>query len=170
MIQALPTVHELLRSQHKLPEELRGNHLLIEFTNPIPAHRCGEFQRIRFTDEMLAGGEGAFYKPEVWQPHRVKPARCKTCGVNMRPFAEFRWKCENRRCAQMGREQRTGPVRGIVQVLTFSEHVVNDPDRGELASACVLVLDRRYRDDVLVAVKRTCLELVEEEWRGVLVK
>jgi hypothetical protein len=170
MINALPTHRELLRSQQTLPSAMRRNCLVIEFTKPIPESRCGEFMRVRMTPEMLAGGADKFYRPDVYQPHRVAPARCASCHSLMRGFAEFRWKCENPQCKSYRKEQRTGPARGIVQVLTFDEHIHRDVERGNLASACVLVLDREYRDEVLCAIKRTCLELAETEWSGVLVK
>jgi hypothetical protein len=170
MVNALPTHRELLRSQQMLPTPMRQNCLLIEFTKPIPEHRCGEFMRVRFTAEMLAGGAKQFFKPSVFQPHRVAPAKCRSCNRQMRPFAEFRFKCENPACDAYRKEQRFGPAKGIVQVLTFDEHIHRDVERGNLASACVLILDRQYDDDVLCAVKRTCLELAETEWSGVLVK
>lgn len=167
MLETLPTLRDLLAGQQRLPLDMRANAVYVEFDTPVPEYRTGEFMRIRLTPEMLSGGASKFFRPEVYQTHRVKPQNCPGCRKIMREVAEHRWKCENPKCSNYRREHRAGPVRGVVRVLTFPDHIVEDPERGTLATACVVVLDRQYEDVVLAAVKRTCFDMVDQEWAGV---
>ena len=164
MIQELPTHRELLSAQQELPPELRENAILIRFPEPVPAHVTSEFRRIHLSPEMLSGGEEQFYQVDVFQPHRAQLTQCPACSQPLRPVALFVYRCETCGCRNFRKELHHGPSRGVIQVLTFPDHVVGSTTAGEeLVSACVVVLDRRYRDEILIAVKRTCLELAETE-------
>lgn len=167
-IEIMPTNRELLRQQQKLPDSLRQSCIVLEFGREVPRHMVGEFLRVHLTRNMLNGGAADFYQPEVFQPQRVKRKLCPMCREPMAAVALFRTKCRNPKCKHYAKEQVNGPIRGIVKVLVFPENVARtDPvTKAEWVKACVVVLDRQYRPEVLAAIKRTCVELGEPyDWR-----
>jgi hypothetical protein len=185
MLETLPTTAEQLAPNLKLPESLRQNAVLLEFAKPIRRSWAGQFLLIRLTPNMLAGGEEEFYLTHIVQPHRVPTESCRFCRQPMHRESLETWRCHNPRCflpnGQPTRsiQQHSAPARGVVKLLITDDcvdHVeysqVIDrflPDgkpiyrrhSSEWLKAVVLLLDRRYRPEVLAAVKRTAGEICD---------
>lgn len=194
MIQATPTTRDLLRFNRQLPDALRQSSVVVRFAAPIPSRRLVEFHAIHLTPPMLAGGEGDFWRPEVNQKHRLGRQVCLSCRGDLWRMNSTDYRCLNPGCRQAnGRPtselvQGIAPHRGVVrcedsfsatyqgkpasvsfivgrETVTLAGGVrISDP----LVNGCLLVLDRRYSDDVLCAVGRTANEVCQiMEW-GVL--
>lgn len=173
----LPTPAEMIRRNNQLPVEMRQRAVFLQFGKPLASFLIDQFHRVHLTPDMLLGGEDEFYQAEVFQPHLVTPQPCPRCDTILTPIGVNRSRCMNPRCRDRdGRPSSehdviSGPVRGVVKILTFPDHVVEvemktTPDGQRYAvehlSACVVVLDRRYRVEVLAAVYRTCGMLCDQ--------
>lgn len=174
----LPRHDQLLRDQRQLPAKDRQSKILLTFGRPIPRRLVSEFQRIHLTPAMFTGGEDRFYRPAVFQPHRVPRTNCPLCRQPMDPMSPSVSKCRNPRCTMPKTSEPTsqyefhrGPMRGVVAVITLPDFVVSREKRelhgvswvDELVDRALLVLDRRYDPIVLAAVKRTAA-LICEQW------
>jgi hypothetical protein len=184
-MEVLSTSAEFVASNLKLPEALRQNAVLLEFSEPIRRASAGQFLLIQLTPMMLAGGEEDFYLVGMAQPHRQATGRCRWCAQAMRRETGSAWRCWNPQCrtpdGRPGRvvQQVSGPSRGVVKLLITDDclHHVDQTqviDRFlpsgqpvlrrhtvEWLKAVVLLLDRRYRPEVLAAVKRTAGEICD---------
>lgn len=187
MVQKTPTDRELLRGQQNLPSEFRQNMILIEFLEPIQTRAIGHFYRIGLREMQLKKGESdrgeeeSFYMPEIFQPHRAGVKKCIACGGMNHQRSSAVSLCQNATCGLFRREIVDGPVRGVVDIqipedfLTEKEETI--PARTRLGNivgtmrvrltrGAILVLDRRYPQDVLAAVFRSCHELAElQGWK-----
>ena len=186
-LETLPTHRQLLALNRALPDALRDRSVGIEFTKPVPIHLIEHFYRIRLTQQMLAGGEDDFFMPEIAQPHKVGQQLCPTCDYVMRRVSLRLFQCENPWCVDAGgnpsqsRLHDIGPSRGVVSVMTKFDAMLHGRQQnitfhcgsehrtiGErvlatsIVNGCLLVLDRRYRQEVLAGVYRTAGLLCEE--------
>ena len=164
----LPTAIDLLRNQRYVAPDFDQSCILLAFTEPIPRYAAGEFLRIHFTREMLSRGEYAPFRPEIFQPDRVGLMRCPSCGEALARLSMAFTKCVNRRCQAYGMRNQNGPLQGVVDVLVFDEFVVEPETESEPSriDRCLLVLDRRYDDEILARVYRTCGVLCEHKgWK-----
>jgi len=156
MIAATRKPHELLRGQHKLPENQRQHVVLLTFREAVPRWKVSEFLRIHLQRHQLERGEGEAFQPEIFQPHRVGPKPCPKCNLVMAPMAESWSRCQNAKCENVGRRVIHGPLIGVINVLTWQDSVVGTTAHGEeIIAFCGLVLDRRYDETTLAAVYRT---------------
>jgi hypothetical protein len=174
----MPTPAEMIRRNQLLPPQFRQSAVMLQFSKPLASWMLDQFHRVHLTPEMLLGGEDGFFKAEVFQPQHVEPRACPRCDEMLLPVGENRSRCHNPRCrdARTGEPTSikafvTGPIRGVIKILTFPDHVADvvmkttadgQRYRVEYFSACVLILDRRYRPEVLAAVYRTCGELCDQ--------
>lgn len=171
-VHLFPTDKQLLKSDEEIPQPLRGQSVLLRFAEAVPSNRVGEFYRVQFTESLLRKGETDFRMAEVVQPQRVGVTTCKRCRKpTTRKDAETTF-CVNRACEVFGKSQQCGPVRGVVRVMTFPDHVdyveeveMVDEDgntiieRTDYVSRCLLIFDRRYDDAARVAIVRAAAEL-----------
>lgn len=170
-----PTDANLLQAQRALPDEVRQNMILLRFASPIPRPFAGEFLRIHLTPSMFQAAEEAAYRPEVIQPHRLRPQSCPTCGQRMQRVDVTRWRCRDRLCEGSTRTMHAGPIRGVVKIVTTPDCVAHvesttRPDgtvrRTEHLDKLLLALDRRYDRKVLAAIYRTAGHLCDQMgWR-----
>lgn len=169
-----------LKMQGQLARWLRQSCVLLKFKEPISRSRTGEFLLIRLSEFMKQNGEGRFYKVDIFQPHRAGRQICPACRQVMARISESTLKCVNAKCDNFQLRNRIGPCRGVVKVLTFPDFVVDTqrihlpPDLDgkpqwrdvEYVNACVLVLDRRYKESVLAGIYRTAGILCEQNrWK-----
>ncbi len=166
-----PTTAELIADNQLLPDNLRECAVVLTFGEPIPARLAGDFLRIQLTSGMLAGGEDQFFRADMIQPHRTGPKSCPNCRRLMRQESANTWRCMNSACRLVsGQPTREiafggGPVRGVVRLMIASDFVVQT-EQGERLKQVVLLLDRRYRPEVLAAVKRTAHQICDERgWK-----
>lgn len=153
----------MLRANRALPDEARQYMVLLRFATPVPRGALQHFYRIQLTPMMQLGGEGDFYRASVFQPHRAKARKCPSCGVLMSPMGQWQVACGNRACSRWGVLDSTKPSCGVIQVLVPTD-LFHPEDK--TADGCVLVLDRRYREEVLAAVYRTAGQLCDRlGWR-----
>jgi len=177
-MQQLPTHRDLLRFNAELPDALRDRSVALRFAKPVPIRHTENFYLIRLTRNMLAGGEKDFFMPEIAQPHRVGKQLCPGCQAAMRRVSPTTFACDNPAC--LASRVESGPSRGVVSVRSAFEGELDGKRvsvsfiagletiktgrfafRTPLVSGCLLVLDRRYRGEVLAAVYRTAGELCE---------
>lgn len=181
-MQQLPTPRELVALNSKLPDALRDRSVVLQFVKPVPVRNTEHFYRIRLTGQMLAGGEDDFFTPELVQPHRTGRQVCLKCGSDMRRISLTLYQCESLRCRVFGNgPSYAGPTRGVVSVRTeFEAHFSGRPSKISflaglerktidgmpqavpIVNGCLLMLDRRYRIEVLAAVYRTAGVLCEQ--------
>lgn len=156
MIAATRTPHELLRGQHRLPEDLRQHVVLLTFREPVARWKVSEFLRIHLQRHQLERGEGEAFQADIFQPHRVGPKPCPKCERLMTPVSSAWSKCHNAKCENVGRRVIHGPLIGVINVLTWTDSVVGHTEHGEeIIAFCGLVMDRRYDETTLAAVYRT---------------
>ena len=160
-MESLPTPAQILRGQQLVPDAVRQQMVLLQFAVPIPRWCVSEFLRIHLTPGMLAGGEDDFCQPSVTQPHRVRPTQCAKCRSLLLISGQWSGVCRNSACSLFGRVQQGGPKRGVVRVDVPSDAITRVDDR-EVVSSLLLVLDRRYREEVLAAVYRTAGHICDE--------
>lgn len=179
-MQILPTNKELLKYQAALPPADRQHKVHVEFETPIPAGKASEFYRIHLTQHHLTlgendrGEENSFYEAEVFQPDRCGVKHCSSCKMPLAPVSLQVSICRNAKCPLMGREVVAGPIRGVVKVELKERYFVGTEKvplkwRGRIVgkieqnmiSACDLVLDRRYPDQVLAGIFRAAKQLCE---------
>lgn len=177
-IEILTPISKLLAGQRLVPEQMRQNCLLLRFADPVPASLTSDFYRIHLTPDLLDGklSEAEFYKAEIFQPSRSRKS-LKQCRRCMQPMAQATvqyWKCQNRKCENVGRLVHSGPVRGVIDLRIQDDWIVDrktipvvlDGQATDVhgvpltctqvtVKACLLILDRRYDDIVLAAVYRT---------------
>lgn len=180
-----PKPTDFLRHAADVAPDLRQRAVVIRFANPVRMQDLEVFLTIHLTREMKAAGEEAAYKPEVFQPQRVRDRVCPLCYQAMTKVRPTAHRCTNPRCRTAeGRPTSemafmTGPLTGIVDVKVPPEWKVTevteqvpcgltwDKNAGRmvqnvrsrsmpLVSGCVVILDRRYDDLTLAAVYRTC--------------
>lgn len=187
MLQVAATNSQYLRDNLELPEQLRQCAVLLKFREPILRGMAGNFLRIQLTPVMLAGGEDEFFLATVSQPHLATPGACRLCRQRMVQITATGWRCINPQCRLPdGRPTRlvtqlVGPKRGVVKLLITDDcidHVDTKPvidrflpngtpiyrqHRTEWLKAVVLMLDRRYDEGVLAAVKRTAGVICDEQ-------
>jgi len=169
MIQTTPTTRQLLAGNQLLPEKQRQSMILLEFLKPIAEHQCEEFLRIQLTESMLSDGEGEFYQAEIYQATRTGMQKCKSCQHLMTHPLKNVWKCINSKCKAYLKKQIVGPLRGVVTIQVFPDFIshtetfTNNQVSHEVAyvNRCCLVLDRRYDERTLAAVKRTASALCD---------
>lgn len=154
MIQQLASAAQILKANRSLPAAARQNMVLLRFAAPIPKAFAWEFLRIRLTHQMLAGGEDEFFHAEVHQPQHALAKHCSACNHSLTLVGPYRGLCANAACVRYRREETHSPKRGVVRVLIPSDHL-QLVDGREVCGSIVLVLDRRYREEVLAAVYRT---------------
>ena len=180
MVFQLPTTRDLLKGQAGLPDHLKNSIVRIDFVEPVDARAVADFYRIGLKEVHLQRGESdqgedSFYLAEIFQPHRVGVRNCPACsGINRQRSVTVSI-CENPACRLYKREIADGPVRGVVCVWVPSDWIVAHDSvpaisrKGkvigtltrELTRGALLVLDRRYPDEVLAAVFRSAKELSE---------
>lgn len=186
MVQTTPTDRDFLRGQQNLPSEFRQNMILIEFLEPIQARAIGHFYRIGLREMQLKKGESdrgeedSFYQAEIFQPHRAGIKKCVGCGQINHQRSIAVSLCQNATCGLFRREIVDGPVRGVVDVQIPADFLSDGGTvpartrlgkivgtmRVRLTRGAILVLDRRYPQDVLAAVFRSCHELAElQGWK-----
>lgn len=158
-LQLMASPSQLIRHNAELPESNRQSMVLLRFAEPVSRLFAPEFYRIQLTERMKECGEGTFYQAELHQP-RHTPAynQCARCGQKMSQVGLTTMRCTTmfpRKCELYGRPQDRTPRRGVVGILIPSDRIVTDAGRGELTDTIVLVLDRRYQDEVLASVYRT---------------
>lgn len=159
---------DLLKDQRFVSPEFNQSCIILRFAEPIPRYAAAEFLRIHLTKDMLARGEDAPFKPEIFQPDRVGLMPCATCGQTMARLSLFYTKCTNPKCRTFGHRVQNGPVQGVVDVLVFDEFITDIGTATEPAriDRALLVLDRRYDDAVLQATYRTAGALCEfNRWK-----
>lgn len=147
----VPSYSDIVSGNKALPEGMRESAVLLTFAQPVRSARVGEFLRLHLTDGMKQDGEEEFYEAELYQPTRVDPKLCRTCGEQMRRISPVLSACHNPKCAKRGQRVHDGPVRGVVDVLVFPDFVVDrtvekirvpDPSK---APTLADVLKRRVR-------------------------
>jgi len=151
----------LLSNQVKLPPDKRYNHLLVEFEQPIAEYHCREFLRIGLSENMRIGAEELPFNVEVYKPS-LAPRKCVACAVQLSPRGLYRAVCENRKCQRQGKETNWQPTQGVQKLVYFDDFYTHVDKGVEYVKACVLMLDRRYEEPVLAAIKRTACELGSE--------
>jgi hypothetical protein len=161
MPQALPSNRELLHANRQLPEGVQQSMVMIRFAKPVFKSHALEFMRIHLTAAMLSGGEGDFYQAELFAKERMLKQECPRCRRPERPLSTWLWVCVNPQCSRFQAKHDVKPPRGVVQVLIPSD-AISVRDGIEHMDKCVLVLDRRYRQNVLAAVYRTAGNLADE--------
>jgi len=187
MVQVMSSPAAFLRANQMLPEELRQSCLRVEFVEPIPKVRATHFYRIRLTALLMENGEDEYYMPEIVQANRLKNQVCTRCRRSLKRTDVQTSYCETKGCEHYGRAFHTGPVRGVVKVqvtpedvagvelvtskggvLKVGRHQYQIPGAQqsvEMIKAATLMLDRRYKPEVLVAIGRTVDELgLEVGW------
>lgn len=165
-MQQLPTNRELLGGNRDLPGDSRQSMVRLRFIEPIPKGQAPEFLRIHMTPAMLAGGEQDYYRVALSQPHKAQPRRCSGCKGQMQQLGVWDFTCRNPACRNFGRVLNGRPLRGVVRVLYAPDWVQVREDGVKVLTDLVLVLDRRYRENVLAAVYRTAGQLAEMKgWR-----
>lgn len=167
MIQSMPAPRELLRANALLPDDQRQSMVRLRFREWLPKWVAWEFLRIHLSPAMLAGGEQEFYQPEIYQPERVGRPECPGCESSMERLGVWHWICRVPACPQYGRLFRQKPNRGVVKVLVPPEFL-RAVDGREECNSVILVLDRRYRQEVLAAIYRTAGILCEQRGWGLL--
>lgn len=176
----LPTNRDLLKGQILLPSQNRQHMVLIQFLEPIEARGINEFFRIGLFPVQLAAGESdrgeeTFYQAEIFQPHRAGIRKCSGCGgINERESVAVSI-CRNAKCELFRRKVQDGPVRGVIDVSAPADMLIDGGEvplrtrkgrivgtrRRTLTRGALLVLDRRYPQEVLAAVFRSAHELAE---------
>jgi hypothetical protein len=113
-----------LKFQKYLPPEKRENHVYIAFNEPMPEQLTGQFLRVHMSKDRLEDSEDDFYKPEIYQPSRVREKiLCPECGTPEERVDPNLSYCRNAKCKLQNRGHVSGPVRGVIEVLTFPDHV-----------------------------------------------
>lgn len=164
-MEVLSRPEDLIRGNRQLDDNLRQSAVLLTFATPVNRALCGEFLCIRLTVAMLSGGEQEFYQTEVVQPHRAQPQRCVGCRQPMHRVGLMSWECRRAMCSQYGLSQVAGPSRGVVKI-AFTPDFIARTERiriestgetvvAEYLNRVILMLDRRYRPEVLAGVYRT---------------
>lgn len=158
-----------------LPDPLKQSSIVLRFEEPIPATLIQVFYTIKLSEFALGAGEESMWLPQFWQPSFIVRETCPFCGQFMSQKAEVLWRCENRRCDRFGLSKQSGPVRGVVSVITFADSVVEIEtvefgDGTSIEIECVdtvlIALDRRYEDGVLRGVRELAANLCEEKgWK-----
>jgi hypothetical protein len=149
-----PITDMLRRNQARLADDDDKQQMVcLRFRKPIPKAFAWEFLRIHLTPELLRRSESGFFRHERFQPQY---SRCSQCWRSLTPKRDDGdWgQCTNPACSRYGRYELMRPVRGVVRVDIPSDAIVAVDGR-ELCSTLVLVLDRRYKPEVLAAVYRT---------------
>jgi hypothetical protein len=155
MLEAMSPASQMIKANRGLPEGARFNMVLLEFADPLPARGLvQEFYRLHLTPGMFSQGEERFYQAEVYQPQHARRRHCVRCRGLTVQVGLWVVQCENPRCLLKGRPQSIKPARGVVQVLVPGDRLVRVDGR-ELCRSVVLVLDRRYPEQVLASVYRT---------------
>ena len=179
------STHVALKWTRLLPEDLRQRTVVLRFRKPVPARRTECFYQIRLTRAMLANGEPEFFETRLVQPYRVGTQVCPSCRLPMRRINVMEYRCDTTGCVQhapdggvLDESRRfrfvSGPSRGVVSVRTSFQSTYHGRTvnvsfevgrefrmwRGRswsapLVDGCLLLLDRRYNDDVLMRVYRT---------------
>jgi hypothetical protein len=178
LIESMPTHAALLRSNMRLPVEVRQSAVLIEFAQPVMRPLMSDFLLIHLAPMQLVGGETASYMPHIVQPHLVEPQRCSICYRQMERLALTQWRCQNTACrTEQGRPtntivQHTPATRGVVRLIHAAEWLhhtatIRVPDTLvdvsiEYATAVALQLDRRYPMHTLAAVGRAARQVAEQ--------
>lgn len=162
---------ELVKAINKpLPGAYRQSCVLLRFKKPINTICVSEFYRIHLTLQQLNGGEDKFYMAEVNQTNRTMARNCPACGTIMAKITTTQQTCREKGCKNFQRINQCGPIRGVVRVQTFKEWIVTDPHHGNQATpAVLLVLDRRYNDNVLAGVYRAA-GVICDQWAWELAK
>lgn len=167
----LPTNRDLLKHNRNLPAWFRQSIVRLNFGEHIPLYRKDEFLRIRLTRMQLNSGEDEFYIPHLMQRHRTGTKPCRMCWQPMTSVTASQQVCRTRGCRNYGRIQEVGPLRGVVKVGTRIRNANGDvllnlrlPDG--MIEGCLLILDRRYSEQVLAEVYRTAGWICDEQgWR-----
>lgn len=119
-----------LKWQQLLPPDRRENHVYILFRDnePMPEHLTGNFLRVHLSEQRREKGEDNFFQPEIYQPHRVKGRviLCPDCAEPEERVSPFLSYCRNSKCKRSDKKHITGPVRGVIEVLTFPDHVIGE--------------------------------------------
>lgn len=145
MTQALPTTAALLSANLNLPSAVRQNMVKLDFVAPIPRLFVQEFMRIRFTSQMKLGGETPQHDARI----------CPKCRTGFfRKVSDVAATCFNPFCGTFEKPQNIARPQGVIQVL-IPEDCITVVDGRDVCSSLVLVLDRKYREEVLAAVYRT---------------
>lgn len=153
-----------------LPDPLKQSALVLRFEEPIPATLIQAFYTIKLSEFALGAGEESMWLPQFWQPSFIRREVCPFCDQFMTQKAEVLWRCENRNCARAGQSKQSGPVRGVVSVITFSDSVVevetvefSDGTSVDIdcVDTVVIALDRRYDEGVLRGVRELAANLCE---------
>lgn len=170
--QAFKTCSEVVRQHNRMLERLHhGAAIVLEFAEPIRQDQIGMFHRVHLNPDMLAIGEGQAWRPQIFQPWTIEELRkCPDCKAPMERPYQWGFRCVNRNCPIGGMVVEYGPKRGIIRCETFEDYLVDVEEtplgRVEYVNAVVLFLDRRYPDNVLLAIRNTCGTLCETlGWR-----
>lgn len=181
-MQVMPSNIELMRTNMRLPAELRQSAVLLEFAQPVPRPLMSDFLLIHLHPVQLAAGEAQLYMPQMTQPDRVQPMRCRWCGTTCHRENLLDWRCYRPGCTMHdGRptreiRQANPALRGVIRLIHAPEwlhHTETQAVSGtlvsvsvEYATAVALQLDRRYDVATLAAVGRTARQVAEERgWR-----
>ena len=164
-----------LREERKLPAKLRGRSVLLTFAEPIAVEFVAEFRRICLFEQQQKRGEESATSIVHWNPSMGGSRRCPGCSRTMSLVGPGEHRCDNRQCERHGQAYIVPEHRGVIAVRVFNdfiaERVVSTLDNGttrtvERCNRVLCVLDRRYDDEVLIAVKRSAAELGERwGWR-----
>lgn len=167
MVHQLPTNRELLRHNRDLPAYFKQSLVRLNFAEPISLYHKDEFLRIRLTRMQLDNGEQDFYIPHLIQSYRTGTKPCRMCWQPMQKISVTQQICRTRVCRNFGRIQEVGPLRGVVKVGTRIRNANGDellnlrlPDG--MIEGCLLILDRRYSEQVLAEVWRTAGWICDE--------
>ena len=166
-MRSLPDNSQILAGNRQLPQDKRQSMVMLRFLEPLPPFdRRHEFLRIHMSRAMLTGGEGGFYQPKITRPGLVGVQRCARCSQLMRRVGAWDWECMSRQCRSFRVKQVRKPPRGVIQLMIPPGTLRVNQDGRECMTQLVLVLDRRYQQNVLAAVWRTAGMLCEETgWR-----
>ena len=180
-MRTLPTVRDMIRANRTLPDELKQSCLLLAFRKPIECYGSRAFLNIRFTPMMFAGGEDDYYMTHRVQEHRAGDQRCVWCHQTMKRTGLETYHCQTPNCHMIDKHgqpvrlgssigQWHGPVRGVIQAFVdprfITHQVVRQNQPVDFCDRVLLMLDRRYRDEVLCAVYRTAGQICDEKgWR-----
>jgi len=177
-MRTLPTIRDMLRANRSLPDDLKQSCVLLAFVIPIEHYHASEFLNIRLTRMMLAGGECDYYMSHRAQPDRIGDQQCVWCFEKMERTGAERFTCRTAGCMMIDKtgaafapayavDQWHGPTRGVVQTFVdprFITHtVIRDGRPLDFTDRILLMLDRRYREEILCAIYRTAGQICDEK-------
>ncbi len=166
MPEVMAPAAQLIKANRVLSEDARQHMVLLRFREPVPRGWVQEFFRIHLTPGMHAQGEAESFRAEIFQPGSLRRS-CVRCAGPVTQMGLWQVACQNKACRLHGRPQSTKPSRGVVQVLVPRDQQVRVDGQLRCRSV-VLVLDRRYPEQVLGSVYRTAGMICEQLGWGLL--